>query len=114
MCRKGHPSLLSHRNDFLEKTLQPLPKLLRGGRGHSAQWRAAVIDHVPCHAVRHSFVQGAIHANRFGTTTRKRAFHPASHTSDGEVVAEDRDAGLADVAYDGLDVFQMEHFLGPA
>src|ERR1022692_2089441 len=111
MRRQWDARLLSHRDDFLEKTLQPLPKLVCGGRGHGARWRAAVIDHVPHHPVRHYFVQRAVHADRFSATTRKRAFHPARHTGDGEVVAEDGNSGLADVAYDGLDVSQMKPLL---
>ena len=66
----------------------------------------AVIDHVPDHAVRHRRIERALHAHRLRATPRKRALDPPRHAGNREVVAQDGDAGLADVADDGFDVLQ--------
>ena len=66
-----------------------------------------VDDHVPGHAAGHRRVERAVHADGRRAAARERPGHAAAHAGDAEVVAEHRNAGLADAADDRLAVFEV-------
>src|SRR4051794_12051479 len=73
----------------------------------SAAWSVSIVNHVPRHPARHGCVERAGHADRRGLAASERAFHSSADARNAEVVADDRNAGLADAADDGFDVFQL-------
>lgn len=83
-----------------------------GGGGYGSRGGVAVDDHIPGHAVGHGFVEGAIHADRFGLSAGERAFDASGYAGDAEVVAEDGDSGFADALDEYFQVFELFIFEG--
>ena len=69
--------------------------------------RVRIVNHVPRHAPRHRFVERPVHADGFGLAACERAFDAAGDSGDRKVVAEDRNAGAADVANDRFEILKL-------
>ena len=92
---------------------EPAPKLFRRRRRNRAGRHLRIDDHVPRHAARHRRIDRAVHPDRHRLAAGKPPGHAATDAGDAEVVAHDRNAGLAEPTNDRLAVLQMLALLRP-
>ena len=106
---EAYAGLFGHGDDFLQEAFQSAPEFLMRDFREDA-FAGFVVPHVPHHALLNRGgvdLRNAVHDDALGVAAGGAAGHAAGHAGEREVVADDGDAGFADIADHLFDLFDL-------